>query len=58
MTLFRITVFLICLVNTLTVAGQSKAILVPTHTVDILKLMNVSYNKPIGFEEGILRFLD
>ncbi|MDX3915369.1 MAG: hypothetical protein QHC79_17630 [Pseudosphingobacterium sp.] len=51
MNLFRITVFLICLCWTSIVAGQSPAVLVPTHTVDELKLMNVSYNKPVGFEE-------
>ena len=51
MTLFRVTVFLICLCWISIVSSQSPAVLVPTHSVDELELMNVSYNKPAGFEE-------
>ena len=48
---FCVIAFLLCLCRAFIAFGQSKAILVPTHTVDALKLMNVAYNKPIGFEE-------
>ncbi len=51
MNLFRVTVFLICLFKVLTVSGQSKAILVPTHSVDIIESMKLHYNRPKGFTE-------